>query len=473
MQVQPSASRAPLTRLPIEPSAADAFLRRCHDANPQPGASVPPSAATLAANWRQLGLQAGDLVMLQLPNSSSLLLHAFGVILAQGVPVLGFMNIPPERLLRQIEALRVAAVVARRPPNIAGYKHRERIGDMSVVMTDSDKPSLTNPGEFVVLTSGTSGHQTACVLGFREMQLNAARHASAITMTASDRILVNLPLQFSYALVAQALAALATGAEVIITEPPFSASRYVKAIADWDVSSSSLTPTLVRSLIRHAPGLPDSLRLLTIGGDQIDVLTLQEAMKLKGGTLKVFVTYGLTEAGPRVSTLAAHEEPERRLSSVGRPLPGTTVTLHTQGRRDGSGELLVQSDTLMKRRLGARLDGGNDWERPGVLATGDVFKLDCDHYLYFQGRLRDFVVVKGDKVSLGSVRLLLQSIPGVISVQTVPLAGEGFDATIVVERSDAEMSDLLERGIRRLLRAHERPSRLSLVARSDTWSQNK
>ena len=56
---------------------------------------------------------------------------------------------------------------------------------------------------------------------------------------------------------------------------------------------------------------------------------------------------------------------------------------------------------------------------PGTIATGDLFEIDEAGYLYFQGRISDFVVLRGEKVSLFAVRQFVQGLPGVARCATV------------------------------------------------------
>jgi hypothetical protein len=218
------------------------------------------------------------------------------------------------------------------------------------------------------------------------------------------------------ALVAQVLAGLVTGARLVIAGPPFSPHGHAETIRRYGVTSSSLTPFLVR----HLPDSPwaPSLRMLTVGGD---TLAAERVASLRAAQpdLELYLTYGLTEAGPRVSTLAAHREPPHRYASVGRPLPGVRVALRDV--RDGAGELLVASDTFLVRRVGEAKE--QPFTDPGRIATGDLFRIDADGYLYFGGRMGDSMVIDGFKVSLPSVRRLAAALPGVVNARTRVCAG--------------------------------------------------
>jgi long-chain acyl-CoA synthetase len=279
---------------------------------------------------------------------------------------------------------------------------------------------------------------------------------------------VTLPLYYSYALVAQVLAAWRRKARLVISGPPFHVPSYLALLAREQITVSSLTPVLVRKLLHHQLELPTALRVLTVGGDMLAPAHVEQLLALRPGH-ELYLTYGLTEAGPRVLTLAAHREPARRFASAGLPLEGTRIRLEMGNEiTSGPGELLVVSKTVMKRRIGL-VEGRNrsDW-REGFLATSDIFEQDEEGYLYFRGRLSDFLVKDGEKVSLASVRRIATSIPGVVAARTQPVVegGEkvGFDLTVSVGEALRMTEKELQVSIKRSLRPAERPRYINVVA---------
>jgi acyl-CoA synthetase (AMP-forming)/AMP-acid ligase II len=331
---------------------------------------------------------------------------------------------PPSRVQELLDAMAARALAALHlPAGVAGLETTGTVGGIRAGLRPADGEPACRAGEVVILTSGTSGFPSGCVFGLDALLRNAARHADAVGQRAADVVLVNLPLHFSYALVAQALATLLRGGRLVVSGPPFHAPSYVRAVAERGATVSSLTPVTVRTLLSRHAVFPASLRVLTVGGDALGAEHVAELLARRPGG-ELYLTYGLTQAGPRVSTLAAHREPSRRHRSVGLPLPGTQVWLESVPDGSGEQQLLVASDTVMRRRIG-RLEGRPpDWRSPGVIATGDFFEQDADGYLYFRGRMSDFIVRGGEKISLASVRRVAAVLPGVLGVRTQAVARE-------------------------------------------------
>ena len=225
------------------------------------------------------------------------------------------------------------------------------------------------------------------------------------------------PLHYSYAFVAQLLATLITGGRAIITGPPFAPASYARAVQQHRATVSSLTPALVEPVLRVGGRLPEGLRVLTVGGDALASGSVAELLKRNPG-LELYLTYGLTEAGPRVSTLAAHREPAHRRSSVGLPLPGVRTRLRKTDPADEVGELVVETDTGMLGRVGvADAAMVPTRESRTEISTGDLFRVDADGYLYFHERRPTYIISRGEKVCLESVSRAAETIPGVASAQ--------------------------------------------------------
>ncbi|CCB72235.1 class I adenylate-forming enzyme family protein [Streptantibioticus cattleyicolor] len=323
--------------------------------------------------------------------------------------------LPPgwaEHRLRPVcDALGAAAVVCAGP------------GPSGVTVRRSGTPRLQpyEAGQAVLLTSGTSGPAGGCLHRVASLFVNARRHAAAIGLRPTDTVLVSLPLHYSFALVAQALAGVATGARLVLGGPPFTPAGYLDSLTRHDVTVSSLSPSLVRALLGEDRRPPRSLRVLTVGGDVLEATRVRE-LRRRHPEGELYLTYGLTEAGPRVSTLAVHREPESRYTSVGRPLPGVVTTVRDVAP-DGSGELLVTTGTAMVRRVGHPGTARRDLVGPHTVATGDVFRRDPEGFLFFCGRLSDFVVAGGDRLSLRWVRELVGALPGVLHVRTELVRG--------------------------------------------------
>ncbi|AKF85534.1 coronafacic acid synthetase [Myxococcus fulvus 124B02] len=447
-------------------SSIQAFLDRVRDLTCETGTATRHRVEPLAEAWRAHGLRPGDVVLLALPNGAELLAQLFAILAARGVPALVSPSAPTLRQQALVEALPARALVTmRRPAPLARDVDRFHLGGAEVALFSEAQPPGAQPGEMVLLTSGTSGFASGCVFDLEALFRNARRHSDAVGLRPGDTVLVNLPLYYSYSMVAQAFASLLRGADLVISGPPFQPTAYLRLLAEQGITVSALTPLLVRALLQQGGAFPEGLRSLGVGGDVLSPEHVERLLRLRPRG-ELYLTYGLSEAGPRVATLSAHAEPAHRHASVGRPLPGTQVSLVPRGP-GGQKELLVSSDTLMKRRIGlVEGDKLHAWRGPRLLATGDIFDIDADGYLYFQGRLSDFLVRGSEKICMASVRRLATTLPGVLTARTQVVSGtEGDDYEMILTVADeGRPLEHVSEALSRLLRLAERPRRIQVVS---------
>jgi acyl-[acyl-carrier-protein]-phospholipid O-acyltransferase/long-chain-fatty-acid--[acyl-carrier-protein] ligase len=168
------------------------------------------------------------------------------------------------------------------------------------------------------------------------------------------------------------------------------------------------TPSFFWGYLRKSEkGDFDSLRIALTGADKCPD-ALRENFYNKH-TLTVYEGYGATECSPVIST----NTPEfNRPGSVGKPIPGIQVRIenYETGEECAPGEdgrILVKGDSVMKGYF-------NDFEqtslhiRRGWYDSGDMGNIDEDGYLWHVGRLKRFVKIGGEMVSLVKIEDVLE-----------------------------------------------------------------
>lgn len=413
-----------------------------------------------------LGLEPGRPVMVAMPNGRPLITVVFALLARGAVPVLLPPSAPPSRIQRMAQALGAEALIAPRiPACLQNGELPYTLGDLAQLkfLRGVDTRQY-EPGEIILLTSGTSGVFSGCLHRIDSLLLNAQRHVRAIGQTADDRVLINLPMHYSYAFVAQMLGTFVSGGRAIIAGPPFTPVRYARTIQDHEVTVSSLTPASIPSWRRTGRRLPTALRRLTVGGDALSAASVADLLQRNPG-LELYLTYGLTEAGPRVSTLAAHLEPPRRYGSVGLPLPGVEVHLRRTNPDAEVGELIVETDTAMLRRVGWRdVPAGPVCDTRTSIGTGDLFRMDDDGYLFFSSRQPSSVIIRGERVCLRSVCAIAETIPGVCGAEAWTHEDAGGEVVFTLDVYCADAASVSDREIRqhlaKLLLRSEQPTHL-------------
>ena len=232
-------------------------------------------------------------------------------------------------------------------------------------------------------------------------------------------MLAILPLFHAYGLTVTILLPLMTGSTVVIADR-FVPRTVLNLIERHRVTTIVAVPSQYRVLAMDpTPCDASSLWLCIAGAERLPDTTEREFTSRFGHA--VLPGYGATELSPVVSL----NIPEtNRPASVGKPLPGTTVTIRSD---DGAvcpvgevGEICVEGPNVMLGYL-------NDPEatakkiRNCVLYTGDKRFFDADGYLYISGRADAIVETRRREIYPVEIENALERIDGVEEVAVVAL----------------------------------------------------
>jgi peptidoglycan/LPS O-acetylase OafA/YrhL len=182
------------------------------------------------------------------------------------------------------------------------------------------------------------------------------------------------------------------------------------------VTSLALVPTQFELLEKVAFSKPTrlpTLRYITQAGGKLDprlAVAFARRAKLEGWQL--FIMYGQTEAGPRMSYVPPADA-ELWYHSIGRPVPGGAFRLIDAGgdeitRAGEAGELVYEGPNVMLGYAVTRADLANP-AGPPVLRTGDIAERLENGYFKITGRTSRFVKLFGLRVSLDEVETALRS----------------------------------------------------------------
>jgi acyl-CoA synthetase (AMP-forming)/AMP-acid ligase II len=343
----------------------------------------------LADQLARRGL-AGRRVVIVMANAMAEVIALLSALRAGCLPILAkpFPALRCEQLARQTGA---AAVV--RPAPAAGPEPRrgEEL-ELAIEELDASVLPLEPPGRLGLATSGTTGFSKVVVHRFDRLLWNASAHAAAVGLNGEERLFVSLPCAHSYALVSQLFAGLLAGCRIRLTSDvePFPPA-HLRQLADWGATCTAFTPRSLIHLLSLVPDLPASLRWATVGSDRFPP-HWHEQFRRKASGCSLFITYGFSEAGPRVLTLDPRRCSSAQLAGAGRPLPGIDAELRPAG--PSAAELWVKTGSRMEGYLddpdatGLAFDG--DW-----LRSRDSFRRDEEGVLFFLGRLDDAVTLDG------------------------------------------------------------------------------
>ena len=318
-------------------------------------------------------------------------------------------------------------------------------------------PPLGAEPALVMATSGSTGLPKAVVHSRSSLVRNAGMHWSSVgAPEAGESYLLSQSLFFSSAFVCGVLGPLTHGIRLNLLEPPFSVAAWAEAAQRGEITRTAFTPHLLLRVLA-GPGLPGSLRQVTVGGDRLGRTAVGELRR--SGVRDVCTTYGLTEAGPRVATNRLEGDPES-WDTLGEPLAGVDFWL--EERPSGPGELMVRTPTA---QAGHYRDGVfTAWPQGAPVPTGDLGEPAEDGSVRLVGRAHRVASVSGEKVYLGLVERVLAEHPAVAAVRVRADPSDGLLTAEVLSRGSAPLDATEQRRwCRGRLRAVEIPRRFTAV----------
>jgi long-chain-fatty-acid--[acyl-carrier-protein] ligase len=244
----------------------------------------------------------------------------------------------------------------------------------------------------------------------RNILTNIRDTLDVVSISDRDVMIGMLPPFHSFGIVVTTVLPVCSGLRTIYHPNPTEAAMLARLVEIYKVSLLVGTPTFLNGIVRVAEqGQLDSLRLAVTGAEKCPQ-AVYEALRQRCPQLVVLEGYGITECSPIVSANTA-EAPVAY--SVGKLLPnveGAIVELETEGRvpPGQTGMLLVRGPSIFPGYL--NYDGqspfvtfeGKLWYR-----TGDLVSQTADGVLFFRGRLKRFVKIGGEMVSLPAIEAAL------------------------------------------------------------------
>jgi acyl-[acyl-carrier-protein]-phospholipid O-acyltransferase/long-chain-fatty-acid--[acyl-carrier-protein] ligase len=260
----------------------------------------------------------------------------------------------------------------------------------------------------ILFTSGSEKEPKAVQLAHRNLNHNVTHLPGIINVTNEDSFVGALPLFHVYGLTITFLLPMLIGASVVTHANPLDYKYIVETIKKYELTILITTPTFLHGYLKKAQhGDMKSLRVVIAGADKMPDNLRKRYLEEQG--IDVLEGYGTTETSPVIST---NVPGSNRHGSIGQPAPEVEVKIvhHETGDEmpvGETGKILVKGDLVMKGYLGD-LEETSLRIHNGWYDTGDMGKLDEDGYLWHQGRLKRFVKIGGEMVSLVKVEAVLE-----------------------------------------------------------------
>ncbi len=407
----------------------------------------------VASTLRDLGLEPGDKVALQLPNVPQFLIAYFGILKA------GLVTVPLNPLLTAPEIAYhlsdsdSALIITHQLFATAALAGADRAGGVDVyVVADGEPPAGTRPFEallasedrgllhpassddtaVLLYTSGTTGRPKGAELTHFQLYMNCTTAGSLFGVLPEDVSVAVLPLFHVFGLSSVLNVAVRFGGSLVLV-PRFEAPAVVDAIERHGCTIFSGVPTMYFALLQEDTSgrRMDTLRAAISGGASIPGEVIRAFEERFPGVV-VLEGYGLSETASTTTFNVSAEE--RKVLSIGKPIWGVEVRI---AAADGSevpvgevGEILVRGHNVMKGYY-KRPEATAETLVDGWLHTGDLGRRDEDGYVFVVDRLKDLVIRGGYNVYPREVEEVLYEHPHVVEAAVLGRPDERLGEEVV------------------------------------------
>ena len=386
----------------------------------------------------------------------------------------------------------VAALMARVTPSLlitdknVAYESITNILPTDAVQGGTyggEAPNIDGGVAVELFTSGTTGTPKSAVLKHSNLMAYIFGTKEFMSAGEDEATLISIP-PYHIAGVAVVLSATYSGTRMVQL-PNFSAEGWIELARKESVTSAFLVPTMLQRIIDHAENgtgldLP-SLRSIAYGGGKMPASTIAKALELLPN-VEFTNAYGLTETSATICMLGPEEhrtafasaDPavRRRLSSAGIPIP--TIELQI---RSEEGALCEVEETGLVWVRGDQVSGeykgiGSTLDAEGWFPTKDRGFVDCEGYLFIDGRADDVIVRGGENMSPGEIEEIIRTHAAIKDCAAVAVPdvewGEAVGLAIVCN------ADVSDQSLCELVRANLRSSRVpSVIKRYDELPYNE
>ena len=265
----------------------------------------------------------------------------------------------------------------------------------------------------ILHTSGSTGGGKNVMLSDAAIIENIKGNIKALNILENDISLVILPLTYCYCNIAQVLSSFYIGSTIVIYDSILYKKYIFETIDRYRCTSIFSVPSIYENIffrnIKEVNQL-SSLKLITVGGARLNKDIVKKSCEVLT-KIRLAITYGMTEAGPRISTLFPQDDIEG-IGSVGKPIEGYSIKIINKDK-DGIGEVVVSGKSLM---LGYYK---NEYETQKILkekklSTGDMGYIDEEGNLFLVGRYKNIIISGGQNIVVEEVESILEECDYVI-----------------------------------------------------------
>ena len=265
----------------------------------------------------------------------------------------------------------------------------------------------------VLFTSGSESMPKAVPLSHANLLANARDIITVLHLAPDDSVLAMLPPFHSFGLMVNIVLPLSLGIRAAFHPNPTESGPLAAMVRDYRLTLMASPPTFLGAVLDRAAGTHNlaSLRFAFVGAEKCPE-HVYRAFAGQCPQAALCEGYGITECSPVVSV---NRPGDIKPGSIGHAMPSVTLALVREedgiikGRAAAgqTGMLLVRGPSVFGGYLGDAPAPFVQFEGQMWYRTGDLASMDATGRMTFEGRLKRFVKIGGEMISLPQIEAVL------------------------------------------------------------------
>lgn len=298
-------------------------------------------------------------------------------------------------------------------------------------------------------TSGTTGFPKGVMLTHRNILNNGYYIGERQKFTEDDKLCITVPLFHCFGIVLAVMAIITHGATMVMIEL-FDPIMVLAAVQKEKCTALYGVPTMFIAEFSHPMFDMFDLSTLRTGimaGSPCPIEAMKKVVKDMHMT-EITSVYGLTEGSPGFTQTSVDDPLEKRVETVGKPLPNCevkivdSVTGETLGPNQ-TGEICCKGYNVMKGYYKMSEKTQEVIDDDGWLHSGDLATCDEEGYYSIVGRIKDMIIRGGENIYPREIEEFIHTMDGVRDVQVVGIPDEKYGEIIgafIIKEDEAHLS---------------------------------
>jgi long-chain-fatty-acid--[acyl-carrier-protein] ligase len=329
------------------------------------------------------------------------------------------------------------------------------------------KPA-TKPDDVAVIlfTSGSEALPKAVPLTHKNILYDLHGSFTEIKLKTDKILLSFLPPFHSFGFTVLTILPMVSGLRVAYTPDPTDSREVLKILIHTEANTLLGTPTFLKMLLAIATGNDlKHIQLAISGAESLHPSVLETFRYKTGGNATLIEGYGITECSPVLSINPIELQKEKSVGVFIKGVDHLIVDINSfeplpVGKE---GMILVSGNSIFNGYLDKAIESPFiSINKKRYYKTGDLGYVDPDGYLFITGRLKRFIKIAGEMISLPAMENTLLQKYG--DPEKVILAVEGNDkidppqivlfSTVLVDLSEVN-AYLKQSGFSSLAKIHQ------------------